>query len=285
MSNNHTLNVLIEGYDETKAKHLLEESTEFSKDWRNVFESRQNFTILQAELMGLENKIYQVSPQKEMLCGIVEIGAVRGLIPLDFFGVDSRDEAKRFIGEKIVFIVIGLDRDNGFFVGSRKEALRQMADKAFKRIDVGDSILAVVRHVYNSYLVVDIGGIQSQISASEASYGWVDSMHDQFKVDDHIKVKVLEMDKEKQSVKVSIKALQDNPWNRIHDYFKEKGEYVGRVSGVSEFGTYITMRDGVAGLAPHLRHEVVQKGDKVLVRVIKINQKQSHINLKVLKVF
>lgn len=282
---NHTLNVLIEGYDEQKAQVIIDQQMLVDRDWRDVYESRQNTTILQAELMGLEEKIYQVSPEKKMLCGIVEIGQVRGLIPLEFLGVDNREGAKRFIGEKIAFVVIGLDKENNFFVGSRKEALRQMADRALKRIDQGDKILAVVRQVYNSNIIVDIGGIQSSIPASEVSYGWVDSMHDLFKVNDHIEAKVISIDKAKQEVKLSVKALQNNPWDRVHDYFKENGEYVAKVSGIAEFGTYVTLRDGISGLGPHLRHELVKKGDKVMIRVLKIKQKQQQMNIKITKVF
>lgn len=285
MSNNYTLNVLIEGYDESKAQSLIDQGSEFDRDWRDVYESRQNSTILQAELMGLENKVYSTNPKKEMLCGIVEIGRVRGLVPLEFFGVDGRDGAKKLIGEKIAFVVIGLDKANNFFIGSRKEAIRLMADRALKRIDKGDRILAVVRQVYNSNIVVDIGGIQSSIPASEASYAWVDSMHDLFKVGDHLETKVMDIDKKKQEVQLSIKALQTNPWDRVHDYFKEGGEYVAKVSGIAEFGTYINLRDGISGLGPHLRHEVVKKGDKVLVRVLKIKQKQQQMNIKIVKVF
>lgn len=281
----YTLNVLIEGYDEQKAQKVIDQHTEIDRDWRDVYESRQNSTILQAELMGLEEKVYQVSPEKKMLCGIVEIGQVRGLLPLDFMGVDNREGAKRIIGEKIAFVVIGLDKASNFFVGSRKEAIRQMAERALRRIDQGDKILAVVRQVYNSNVIVDIGGIQSSIPASEASYGWVDSMHDLFKVGDHIEVKVTSIEKQKQEVQLSVKALQSNPWDRANDYFKEHGEYVAKVSGIAEFGTYVTLRDGISGLGPHLRHEVVKKGDKVLVRVLKIKQKQQQMNIKILKVF
>lgn len=281
---NYTLDVLIEGYDEREAKKILTGDSS-DKDWRAIYESRQNHTILQAEITGMENKVYQLNPKKEMLCALVEIGNVRGMIPLEYLAVENEKQARRLNGEKVAFVVIGLDRDNGFFVASRSEAKKQMADQTLKRISIGDDILAVVRQVYNNNIIVDIGGIECSIPASEASHGWIDSMHDYYKIGEHIKAKVQEIDKKNREVKLSIKALLSNPWDQIHELYKEAGEYVGHVSGTVEFGTYVTLREGVSGLAQHLRHELVKKGDKVLVRVLKIRQDEQKMNLKIIKVF
>ena len=281
---NYVLDVLVEGYDERKAQ-----AVDSAVHWQKVFESRQNQTILQSMVTGMESKVFQVNPKKEKLCALVEVGDIRGMIPIDYLGFDLEDpklveKARRLIGEKVAFVVIAVDRDHNFFVGSRSEALKQMADHCLKRINEGDSILAVVRQVFNNNMIVDIGGIQCSIPASEASYGWVDSMHDHYGVGDHIKVKVQSIDKETKSVKVSVKALQPNPWARIEDYFKERGEYVGTVSGTEEYGAYVTLRDGISGFAPLLRHEIVKKGSKVRVRVTKIQKENQHMNLKITKI-
>ena len=281
---NYTLDVLIEGYDEKKAL-----SIDSMVHWQKIFESRQNQTILQAIVTGMENKVYQVNPVKEKLCALVEVGDISGMIPLDFLGIEEDDpkhvaKARSLIGEKVVFVVIAVDRNNNFFVGSRLEARRQMADRCLRRINEGETILAVVRQVFNSNMIVDIGGIECSIPASEVSHGWVDNMHDLFKNGDHINVKVLSIDKENKNVRVSVKALQPNPWDSINNYFKERGEYIGTISGTAEFGVYVTLREGITGLAPLLRHEIVNRGDKVLVRVLKVNQAKQHMNLKITKI-
>ena len=284
-TDNYTLDVLVEGYDEKKALAIGT-----TVHWQNVYESRQNQTILQALVTGMENKVFQVNPVREKMCALVEIGDIRGMIPVDFLGIDTdapkfNEKTRRLIGEKVAFVVVAVDRENNFFVGSRKEAIRQMAEHCLKRINEEETILAVVREVYNSNMIVDIGGIQCSIPAAEVSHSWVDNMHDLFKPDDHINVKVISIDKVNKSVKVSIKALQSNPWNRITDYVKEYGEYVATVSGTAEFGAYVTLRDGITGLAPLLRHELVKRGDKVRVRVLKINKQKQHLNLKITKIF
>lgn len=281
----HVLNVLVEGYDPQKAKNISTSEESVSQDWIDIFSSRQNKTILQATIFGVEEKVYSHVGNKKMQCAVVEVGDVRGLIPLDYLGVEDRNKARELIGEKVAFIVIGIDKENDLFVGSRVAALDEMKNMTLKRIDVGDDIVGVVRRVYNSALFVDIGGIECRIPTSEVGYNWIDTLHDFYNAGDHIKVRVMKIDKKQKEVEVSIKATKANPWEKVSTYFTEQAEYVAKVSGVSEFGTFVEMREGISGLAQHLRHEILKKGDKVLVRVLKIRPNEQKMNVKVIKVF
>lgn len=280
----HVLNVLVEGFDAEKAKHINQEESQVSQDWIDIYSSRQNGTILQASVRGVEEKVYSHVGNKKMHCAVLDLGEVRGLIPLEFLGVKEPSEARQFIGEKIAFMVIAIDKENGFFVGSRVAALEEMRNITLKRIAVGDVIMGVVRKVFNSMLHVDIGGIEVRIPTAQVSYGWIDSLHDFYKRGDHVKVRVIKIDKKKKEVEVSIKETKQNPWKTVSDHFTEQAEYVAKVSGISEFGTFVELKEGLSGLAQHLRHEVLKKGDKVLVRVLKIRPNEEKINVKVVKV-
>ncbi|MFS0783492.1 S1 RNA-binding domain-containing protein [Bacillus sp. 1P06AnD] len=280
----HVLNVLVEGYDAEKAKHIQLEEDQVSQDWIDIYSSRQNGTILQSTVRGVEEKVYSYAGNKKMACAVIEIGEVRGLIPLEFLGATDRNEARQYIGEKVAFMVIAIDKNNDFFVGSRTAALEEMKNITLKKIAVNDITIGVVRKVFNSALFVDIGGLEVRVPTSDVSYGWIDTLHDFYKVGDHVKVRIMEIDKQNKEVKVSIKATKPNPWDTISKHFTEQAEYVAKVSGISEFGTFVELKEGISGLAQHLRHEVLKKGDKVLVRVMKIRPEDHKINVKVVKV-
>ncbi|MGN4128008.1 S1 RNA-binding domain-containing protein [Lysinibacillus sphaericus] len=272
-------NVMIEGYDATQAQKmnntdLLEES------WRVVFESRQNKTLLQAEVKGLQNTAYSIEPLKEELCAVIEVGMLKGLIPLRFLETDEK-RAYGLLGQKVAFVVIALDQTEGFFVGSREEALRIMASAALRRLNEGDITTGVIRQVFPTNMLVDVGGITASIPASEVSYAWVDSLRDHYVVGQHVKVKITSINKEDKSIKVSIKALLPDPFTIVTKDYKEGGVYVGFVSGIKEFGIYVTLRDGVSGLAPFPPKFVVEKGDKVSVRFGKVDMEKRHINLRI----
>lgn len=276
----HLLSTLIEGFDPTKAK----EAETKTSDWTEIYAARQNDSILSGEVVGIEEKQFSDSEKDKKHCAVIWIGSVKGLIPLDYFGVESVQEMRRLIGTKIAFKIETLSREAEIFVGNRKKAVEQMADMTLRRISEGDEILAVVRQVFNSALIVDIGGIECRIPVGEISDGWLDDLRAIYKVGDHKKVKVLAIDKEKKSVQVSIKALLPNHWKTIEKDYEINNEYVGHVSGISEYGIFIELKEGISALAPHLRHETVVRGQKVLVRVLRIKRDEKKINARVTRI-
>ena len=73
-----------------------------------------------------------------------------------------------------------------------------------------------------------LGGIEVKIPLEEIRYGWIDDLTEEVKQGDHLKVKVLEIDKEEKKVTVSAKATQKNPWLRSIGRYTSGNEYVGK---------------------------------------------------------
>ena len=162
------------------------------------------------------------------------------------------------------------------FTGSRTAALDHMAAITLKKIDVDDEIIAVVRSVSPSIVRADIGGIEVKIPLEEIRYGWIDNLTEEVKQGDHLKVKVLEIDKEEKKVTVSAKATQKNPWLRSIGRYTSGNKYVGTVSGVREYGVFINLEAGVDSLTRHLKFQNVKRGDRMLVRVLETDAQKEH---------
>ncbi|MGJ9458949.1 hypothetical protein [Oceanobacillus sp. CF4.6] len=94
-------------------------------------------------------------------------------------------------------------------------------------------------------------------------------------------MKVLSIDQEKKEVQVSAKALQQNPWPDCIKRYQKNGEYVGKVSGVREYGVFVRLEAGVDSLSSHLKFQNVQKDDQVLVRVDNINPNKQQIRTRI----
>lgn len=267
--------MLIEGFD---AKKMPKEEID-NKDWRKIVAAKQNDTILQAEMGGLE-KI------GEKDCAVVNIGRVRGYIPMEYTGVENLRQLRALTGKKIVFKVLEYieEPDKKIFMASRTAAIDEMAEITLRKIEEGDEIIAVVRTVSPSLVRADIGGIEVRLPVTEISYGWIDDLEEYVSVGDHLRVKVLGIDKEKKEVRVSAKALLPNPWESVKERYKRNGEYVGTVSGVRDYGIFVNLEEGVDSLASHLKFQNVQKGDKVLVRVNQIDEENQQIRCRVVRV-
>lgn len=266
--------MLVEGFDPSKVKKVAE----YDKDWQQIIRAKQNDKILQAEISGIERL-----QSKE--CAVINIGRVRGYIPLEFTGVENIRNLRAMTGRKVAFKVLEYieDGDRQIFMASRSAALKEMAEITLRKIKVGDGIMAVVRSVSPSLVRADIGGIEVKIPLEQIRYGWVDDLEEEVNTGDHMLVKVLEIDTEKQEVKVSPKAMLDNPWDTARFNYKVGAEYVGRVSGVREYGVFINLENGVDSLASHLKFESFQKNDRVLVRIISVDAKTEQIRTKIVR--
>lgn len=270
-------NVLIEGFDPSKM--VDQEQDHLMEDWMEIYGAYQNNKILYAPISGIE-QVGEKGKEKTT-CAVVRVGAIRGLIPLEFTGANNLRHLRSMSGQKIAFVILNYDQENELFTASRTKAREKLADITLRKIEVDDVIPAVVRHVEDKYMLADIGGIQVFLPAENFRYGWVDDLRDEFNEGDALKVKVMEIDKEKKEVEVSAKALQQNPWPDCLKRYQKNGEYVGEVSGVREFGVFVRLEPGVDSLSSHLKFQNVQKGDNVLVRVDTINAKKEQVRARI----
>lgn len=276
--------ILIEGFDPEKAEYKPVEQED--KNWLEIQSAYQNDKIIKGELVGFEN--LNLNNKKE-LCGIVWKGNIKGIIPLMESGIDPNDQQainkyRALSGKEITFKVLKFDKEANMFVASRKKAREEMANITLKKIDVGYNIHCVIREVYQGHVVGDIGGIDVIIPVFELTYGWIDDLRDYYKAGDHIRVQVIELDKEKREVKVSHKPLLKNPFPDCATRYVKNGEYVGKVSGVQNYGIFVNLEEGVDSLAPHLKFQNVKKGDKVLVRIVNVDIEKEQIRTKIVRV-
>lgn len=268
------LQVLIEGYDAEKASKL---ENEVDEHWKEIYGAYQNRTILHAMVTGIETKL-------DMPCAVVSLGTIRGYIPLDVSGMENDRQLHSLTGKDVAFKVLNYDREAGVFTASRKEALEQMAALTWNRLEVGQNIIAVARTVSPNLVRADIGGIEVKIPVEEIRYGWIDDLTEEVKSGDHMKVKVTGLDKENQKVTVSAKAASENPWPDCAKRYEQGNEYVGRVSGVREYGVFVNLEPGVDSLSRHLKFQNVRKGDRVLVRILGVDVDKEQIRSRITRI-
>lgn len=288
-NNNYNLDngILIEGLKPEDLEKL--QKSERNTGWERIFGAYQNNMFLRGEVVAIE-----VIAKKAV--AVVSFEGIKGLIPVDLFGVRNIRQMRTYMGKEVAFTIENYDREAEVFTGSRVGARKIMAEHTLGRIDVGQATPFVITGIRSFGLFGDIGGLNAFIPVSEIRYGWIDDLHAEFKVGDPLMVKILEIngsdkkvdeqdkadakedtensddnssDVDEYRIRVSAKALQDDPWDaggKAHS-FKKGNEYIGTVSGVVDYGVFIKLADGVDTLARHLRFESLERGDKVSVRV------------------
>ncbi len=182
---------------------------------------------------------------------IVDIG-LRGFLPASLVDLRRVRDLDPFIGDKITAKVIELDRARNNVVLSRRahleEALAEERTEFLDNLAEGEIREGVVSSVVNFGAFVDLGGMDGLVHVSELSWQHVNHPGELVKVGDKVNVKILEVDRERERISLSIRQTTDDPWD-VFATENDVGDVVeGTVTKTVPFGAFVSVADGVEGL-------------------------------------
>jgi small subunit ribosomal protein S1 len=108
-----------------------------------------------------------------------------------------------------------------------------------------------------------------------------------------VKVKVLDIDRERQRISLGLKQTQSDPWQQVLEQHKEGDVVEGRVTKVVTFGAFVEILPGVEGLVHiselaqhHVENprEVVAQGDLVPVLILEVDAERRRLSLSLKRV-
>ena len=182
---------------------------------------------------------------------IVDIG-LRGFLPASLVDLRRVRDLDPFIGTEIEAKVIELDRNRNNVVLSRRAYLEEeQAEQRAAFLDdlqVGENRPGVVSSVVNFGAFVDLGGMDGLVHVSEMSWQHISHPSEMVKVGDKVNVKVLEVDRERERISLSIRQTLEDPWE-VFSRETNVGDVVdGVVTKTVPFGAFVSVADGVEGL-------------------------------------
>ena len=182
---------------------------------------------------------------------IVDIG-LRGFLPASLVDLRRVRDLDPFIGDTITAKVIELDRQRNNVVLSRRayleEALAEERSGFLDNLQEGEVREGTISSVVNFGAFVDLGGMDGLVHVSELSWQHVNHPGELVKVGDRVTVKVLEVDRDRERISLSIRQTSDDPWN-VFAEAHEIGDVVeGTVTKTVPFGAFVSVAEGVEGL-------------------------------------
>ncbi len=269
-------------------------------DWRKAEELYAAEEIFEAQVAG---------HNKGGL--IVRIGRVRGFVPSSQLvsirrrrseegeeGEDADDsELAKLVGKTFRFKIIELDRRRNRLILSERAAAREwrreQKEKLLSELQENEVRTGVVSSLCDFGAFVDLGGADGLIHLSELSWGRVAHPREVLKVGDEVQVYVLHVDRERRRIALSLKRLQPEPWSQIDQRY-EIGQLVeGTITKITNFGAFARLDGDVEGLIhiselsdERIGHprEVVQEGQTLNLRVIRIDSARKRIGLSLRRV-
>ncbi len=222
---------------------------------------------------------------------ILDIG-LRGFLPASLIDVHRVKELHSFLSSKLTCKIIEMDRNRNNVVLSRRAFLEETASERRKilldNLEKGMRVSGKVSSIVSFGAFVNLGGIDGLIHISELSWCHVEKPSEVLSVGDEVDVEILEVDKERERISLSLKACQSDPWEQLSRDV-QVGEVInGTVTKLVPFGAFVQVRPGIEGLI-HIselsrRHveqpdEVVAVNQEIEVKVIDIDIDRRRISL------
>ena len=227
---------------------------------------------------------------------ILDLG-VRGFLPASLVDIRRVQDLDEFTGKELRCKVIELNRSRNNVVLSRRAVLederKEMRQGILDRLNPGDVVDGQISNIVDFGAFVDLDGMDGLIHISELSWSHVNHPSEVLEIGQTVKVKVLDIDRERQRISLGLKQTQSDPWQQVLEHYHEEDVVEGRVTKVVTFGAFVEILPGVEGLVHiselaqhHVENprEVVSQGDPVNVLILEIDGDRRRLSLSLKRV-
>lgn len=223
-------------------------------------EARQALIWSEAE-EAIKNKTVLELPVLEANKGglIIEWQGITGFLPASQLktehyprvGDGDKDkileELKKLVGQKISVSIISVSPKEGKLIFSEKSPQEKDKEKLVGHYKVGDEVSGTVTGIVDFGVFVKIeDGLEGLVHISEIDWALVEDPRALFRVDQKVRVKIIEIKDGK--ISLSIKALKENPWHDAAKKYKKDMLVQGVIIKFNKHGALASIEEGVAGL-------------------------------------
>ncbi len=223
----------------------------------------------------------------------VKVDGVTAFLPASQADLGYVKDLSTLVGLETDFNLIEFEPKRRRAVLSRREVLeeerRAVEEKVYSELTEGEKRTGVVTRLTPFGAFVDLGhGVEGLLHISEIAWERLKHPSERLVEGQQIEVLVTKVDREAKRISLSLKQLSPHPWTKIVEKYKV-GDYVeGKVVRLTSFGAFVNLEEGVDGLI-HISQlsdrrvekpaEVVQVGQTVKAKVIKVEPEQRRIGL------
>ncbi len=241
-----------------------------------------------------EGKPIQVKVIKAVKGGLLAtIGYLNCFVPASHVSLKRNIDLKEYLGKTLEVRIIELDKRSKNIVVSRKflelEEKEKRKEEVLLSLEEGKIVQGKIDSVTKFGVFVDLGGIDGLIHPENLSWGWVKDPREVVKVGEEIKVMVLKLDKDKGKISLGLKQTVPDPWSIVEEKYQVGSEVMGKVTHLTNFGTFVEVEKGLEGLIhisdlswnKRISHpkEIVCIGQEISAKILDINSKEKRMAL------
>lgn len=253
-------------------------------------------------LKGWEN-VQKALDKDEVIEGFVKRRTKGGLI-VDVFGIEaflpgSQIDVKPirdfdiYVNKNIEVKVVKINYTNDNVVVSHKvlieKDLEQQKAVILTNLEKGQVLEGVIKNMTNFGVFIDLGGVDGLLHITDISWGRINHPEELLKLDQVVKVVVLDFDGDKKRISLGMKQLTPHPWESLGAEIIVGSKVKGKIVNVADYGAFLELQPGVEGLihvsemswSQHLRNpqDFIKVGDELEAVVLTIDREERKMSL------
>ncbi len=278
-----------------KVKALI---VKVDKEKKSVIVSRKE--LIEREKARVQEIINRLKNASEPVTGVVkkitsygmfvDVGGIDGLVHYTQISHKGPVNPAKYYkeGDEVKVVMLDYDKKKKHLSLSIKDAIPNPWDKIDEILEVGDTIKVTVSNIEPYGAFVDLGeDLEAFLHVSEISWDTIDHPSRAIRVGQELDVEVIEIDKENQRLRVSLKKLLPKPIEEFAKKYKVGDVVKGKVTSITDFGAFVKI-DNLEGLLHNQEcswdkskkcKDLLNVGDEVEVKIINIDTEKEKISL------
>ena len=225
----------------------------------------------------------------------VDLGGVDGLLHITDISWGRVNHPSEYfnVGDEIEVVVLKFDpASERVSLGYKQKSPDPWTD-VVQRYPLGSRVRGKVVSLADYGAFVELEeGVEGLIHVSEMS--WTKKVRNPSKllsVGGEVEAVVSDVNVANRRISLSLKALEENPWDTISERYPVGAVITGKVRNLTDFGAFVEVEEGIDGLIHisdmswnrRLKHpsEVLKKGDTIQARVINVDGENQRLSLSV----
>ena len=225
---------------------------------------------------------------------IVDCDGLEFFMPRTLSYVSSKTNP---VGKKVKAVIVKVDKDSGSVVVSRKELIEREKGKVQEVVDAianaTEPVSGIVKKITSYGMFVDVGGIDGLVHYSQISHKGPVNPSKYYNEGDEVKVVMLDYDKKKRHLSLSIKDANSNPWDKIDDIIEVGDTIKVTVSNIEPYGAFVDLGEDLEAFLhvseiswdKNVKHpkDYLTVGEDVDVEIIEIDKENSRLRVSLKK--
>ena len=263
----------------------------------NVLVSKRRLEA-QTNFKQLEQAFNDKSSVEGKIVDLVKGGLIANIFGNRVFVPSSQisnryvEDLSVFKGMTLNFNILEYDRSKRRIIAGRRELAsleqKERREELYTTLEIGQKIEGKVSRITDFGAFIDLGGVDGLVHISELAWRRVRKVSDVLSVGEDVTVTVIDVNPEKNKISLSLKDINNNPWNNIAEKYPVDSLVEGKVVRMAAFGAFVNLEDGIDGLVhisqiseKHIAkpQDILKEGEMITVKVTDVDEENKKISL------